>query len=78
MWSPLINTTLAWVVTIGEAALVDCLEVSKQHEKGKITGGDTDVCEESGAGVRDSLLPTLLYTLQGYVLASFLWLLFIE
>lgn len=58
--------------------MVDCLEVRKQHEKAKITVGDTSVCEESGAGVRDSLLPTVLYTLQGYVLASVLWLLFID
>lgn len=37
-----------------EAALVDCVVVSKKHEKGRITVGDIGVGEESR--VRDSLL----------------------
>lgn len=30
--------------------MVDCLDVSKQHEEGRITAGDTSVCEERGWG----------------------------
>lgn len=55
---PLINTTPAWAVTFQEAALVDCLEVSKRP----ITvGWHACVWGVGARGTRDSLSPTLPY-----------------
>lgn len=61
---PLINTTPAWAVTFQEAALVDCLEVSKRP----ITvGWHACVWGVGARGTRDSLTPTLPYPFRGFV-----------